>query len=70
MEIDFVKKMDKKYKIENSINHNVAITLWVLEENYIARNFYKKNGFEITGHIENVKFGKQIKKALQYQLLY
>lgn len=68
--INFIKKMFKKNIIENSIKRNVAVTLWVLEENYIARNFYEKNGFEITGNIKNVKFGEQIKKALQYKLLY
>ncbi len=34
------------------------IYLWTLEENHLARIFYEKNGFEVTGDIRTIFRGK------------
>lgn len=34
------------------------IYLWTLEENHMARRFYEKNGFVLTGNVRNIMRGK------------
>ena len=34
------------------------IYLWTLEENHLARRFYEKNGFEVTGDIRTIFRGR------------
>jgi len=46
------------------------IFLWVFEENYRARRFYEKHGFEFTGETREVtKYGKPLIQ-FEYELNY
>lgn len=58
----FLKELYK-----NDIADKLLISLWVLSENISARNFYEKNGFVNADKFENIKFGEQIKQAVQYK---
>lgn len=42
-------------------NYN-KVTLWVLEDNYQAKNFYEKLGFKHDGTIKEINLGKALKE--------
>ncbi len=62
--ITFLKEL---YKNDNA--DKLEISLWVLSKNISARNFYEKNGFFNTKTFDNIKFGEQIKQAVQYKCI-
>ncbi len=50
-----------KYVIATLKNRKYKeITLWVLEDNLPARNFYEKNGFEFDGTRKTLNIGKEL----------
>ena len=42
------------------------VYLWVLEENWNARRFYEKNGFEFSGDIAEITIGGKVLREVRY----